>query len=62
LTRFRGNLSAFAVPPYARILERKKFASATLSAAYGDEKYTLANTKPKTVRTMKAGSKIALPL
>jgi hypothetical protein len=44
------------------ILERAKSASATLVAAYGDEKYTLANTKPKTARTMKAGSKIALPL
>ena len=51
-----------ARPDMPAFLNKQKLASATLSAAYGDEKYTLANTKPKTARTMKAGSKIALPL
>ena len=58
----RRDVSVCGAPRYARILERTKFASATLIATYSDEKYTLANTKPKTARTMKAGSKIALPL
>ena len=54
-------VSVCGAPRYVSILENK-FAFATLIAVYGDEKYTLANTKPKTARTMKAGSKIALPL
>ena len=49
-------------PDMPAFLKRTKFASASLIATYSDEKYTLANTKPKTARTMKAGSKIALPL
>ena len=58
----RRDLSVCGARRYVCILERAIFASTTLRAAYGDEKYTLANTKPKTVRTKKAGSKIALPL
>ena len=63
MTRFRAEMSASAVrPDMPAFLKRTKFASASLIATYSDEKYTLANTKPKTARTMKAGSKIALPL
>ena len=58
----RRDVSVCGARRYVCILERTKFASTALRATYGDEKYTLANTKPKTVRTMKAGSEIALPL